>query len=65
MGGDGPILEKTRLVHLGNVQKPPHPQFSTLRAPTGSNESSACEISHAHPADLNKISDFLVPKTEK
>ena len=28
-------LEKTRLLHLGNVEKPPHPQFSAQRAPEG------------------------------
>ena len=26
-------LKKTRLLHLGNVEKPPHPQFSAQRAP--------------------------------
>ena len=30
----GPI-KKTRLVNLGNVEKPPHPQFSAQRAPEG------------------------------
>ena len=28
-------LKKTRLLHLGNVEKPPHPQFSAKRAPEG------------------------------
>ena len=28
-------LRKTRLPHLGNVEKPPHPQFSAHRAPEG------------------------------
>ena len=28
-------LEKTRLLHPGNVEKPPHPQFSAQRAPEG------------------------------
>ena len=31
----GPIKKKTRLFHLGNVEKPPHPQFSARRAPAG------------------------------
>ena len=26
---------KTRLLHLGNVEKPRHPQFSARRAPEG------------------------------
>ena len=26
---------KTRLLHLGNVEKPPHPQFFAQRAPKG------------------------------
>ena len=30
----GPIL-KTRLLHLGNVEKPPDPQFYAQRAPEG------------------------------
>ena len=35
IGGQwGPIL-KSRLIHLGNVEKPPHPQFSAQRAPEG------------------------------
>ena len=25
-------LKKTRLLHLGDVEKPPHPQFSAQRA---------------------------------
>ena len=28
-------LEKTRLLHLGNVEKSPHPHFSAQRAPEG------------------------------
>ena len=28
-------LKKTRLIHLGNVEKPPHPQFSAQRTPEG------------------------------
>ena len=28
-------FKKTRLLHLGNVEKPPHPQFSVQRAPEG------------------------------
>ena len=28
-------LKKTRLLHLGTVEKPPHPQFSAQRAPEG------------------------------
>ena len=28
-------FEKTRLLHLRNVEKPPHPQFSAQRAPEG------------------------------
>ena len=33
-GGDGRSdLKKTRLLHLGNVEKPPHPQFSAQRMP--------------------------------
>ena len=28
-------FKKTRLLHLGNVEKPPHPQFSAQRAPVG------------------------------
>ena len=28
-------FEKTRLLHLGNVEKPPHPQFSAQRVPEG------------------------------
>ena len=28
-------LKKTRLLHLGNVEKQPHPQFSAQRAPEG------------------------------
>ena len=28
-------FKKTRLLHLGNVEKPPHPQFSTQREPEG------------------------------
>ena len=27
--------KKTRLLHLGTVEKPPHPQFSAQRAPDG------------------------------
>ena len=26
-------FKKTRLIHLGNVEKPPHPHFSAQRAP--------------------------------
>ena len=33
-GQCGPI-KKTRLLHLGNVKKPPHPQFSAQQAPEG------------------------------
>ena len=28
-------FKKTRLLHLGNDEKPPHPQFSAQRAPEG------------------------------
>ena len=28
-------FKKTRLFHLGNVEKPPHPQFPAQRAPEG------------------------------
>ena len=28
-------FEKTRLLHLENLEKPPHPQFSAQRAPEG------------------------------
>ena len=28
-------FKKTRHFHLGNVEKPPHPQFSAQRAPEG------------------------------
>ena len=28
-------FRKTRLLHLGNVEKPPHPQFFAQRAPKG------------------------------
>ena len=28
-------FERTRLLHLGNVEKLPHPQFSAQRAPEG------------------------------
>ena len=28
-------FKKTRLLHLGNVEKPPHPQLSAQRAPEG------------------------------
>ena len=28
-------FKKTRLLHLGNVEKPPHPQFFAQRAPEG------------------------------
>ena len=28
-------FKKTRLLHLRNVEKPPHPQFFALRAPEG------------------------------
>ena len=28
-------FKKTRLLHLGNVEKQPHPQFSAQRAPEG------------------------------
>ena len=28
-------FRKTRLLHLGNVEKPPHPQFFAQRAPEG------------------------------
>ena len=28
-------FKKTRLLHLGNVEKPPHPQFSAQWAPEG------------------------------
>ena len=28
-------LKKIRLLHLGNVKKPPHPQFFAQRAPEG------------------------------
>ena len=28
-------FKKTRLFHIGNVEKPPHPQFSAQRAPEG------------------------------
>ena len=28
-------FQKTRLVHLGNVEQPPHPQFTAQRAPVG------------------------------
>ena len=31
----GPILKQTRLLHLGNVGKQPHPQFSAKRACEG------------------------------
>ena len=32
-GGGG--FKKTRLLHVGNVEKPPHPQLSVQRAPEG------------------------------
>ena len=28
-------FKKTRLLHLGNVEKPPDPEFSAQRAPEG------------------------------
>ena len=28
-------FKKTRLLHLGNVEKPPHPDFSAQLAPEG------------------------------
>ena len=28
-------FKKTRLLHFGNVEKPPHPHFSAQRAPEG------------------------------
>ena len=34
-GSERSDLKKTRLLHLGNVEKPPHPQFSAQRAPEG------------------------------
>ena len=33
--GVSEVREKTRLLHLGNVEKPPHPHFSAQRAPEG------------------------------
>ena len=35
-------LKKTRLLHLGNVEKPPHPQFSAQRAPEGLRFTCIC-----------------------
>ena len=35
MGVSEVRLKKTRLLHLGNVEKPPHPQLSAQRAPEG------------------------------
>ena len=35
MGSVRSDLKKTRLVHLGNVEKSTHPQFSARRAPEG------------------------------
>ena len=34
-GGQCGPIKKNRLLHLGNVEKPPHPQFSAQRAPEG------------------------------
>ena len=31
-------LKKNRLLHLGNVEKPPHPQLFAQRAPEGYNK---------------------------
>ena len=34
-GGQGGPIKKTRLLHIGNVEKPHHPQLSTQRACEG------------------------------
>ena len=34
-GGQRGPIKKTRLLHLGNVEKTPHPQLSAQRAPEG------------------------------
>ena len=35
MGVSDVRFRKTRLLHLGNVEKPPNPHFSAQRAPEG------------------------------
>ena len=34
-GGQWGPIKKSRVLHLGNVEKPPHSQFSAQRAPEG------------------------------